>query len=139
MKKIFALILCAIMLSGMSTVCVNAAMSEDNHNLSLTQAFKLDDTYKVGGADMDMDGRVKLLWVSCEFMGLSAAYQRLYVNGDSTSKKLYEERCTELHSWLIENNTKIYIGDAYKVPTELDLSEDPATQFFNGVTSRKGR
>ena len=75
--------------------------------------------------------RLTLLYYCAEFMGLSGAYDRLYTNGDSTSKALYEERYTAMWTYMYERDLKIFhTPDLYSVPDELDFTVSPMAQFY---------
>jgi len=75
-----------------------------------------------------------------DFLGLSACYVDMYVNGDETSRALYEERYTDFYNYLVENNVKVFVdtvgGNIYGIPQTLDFSKNPMTQIY-GIGSRR--
>lgn len=75
-----------------------------------------------------------------DFLGLSACYVDMYVNGDEESKALYEERYTDFYNYLVANNVKVFVdtvgGNIYGIPQSLDFSKNPMTQIY-GIGSRR--
>ncbi len=75
--------------------------------------------------------RLTLLYYCAEFMGLSASYERMYENGDAASRALYEERYTDMWTYMYGRDLMIFHTPAlYSVPDELDFTTDPMTQFY---------
>ncbi len=75
--------------------------------------------------------RLTLLYYCAEFMGLSGAYGKMYENGDAASRALYEERYTEMWTYMYERDLKIFhTTSTYSVPEELDFTSNPMSQFY---------
>lgn len=101
---------------------------EEMRNLILTAIEKAQDSYA--------EEHCRNLLVSCEFLGLSASYKDMYVNGTADSRKTYEERYTDMYNYIKDNNLPVYSGDVYQLPDEIDFSSDPMTQFISFASWR---
>ncbi len=73
------------------------------------------------------------LLMNCEMLGLSAAYDRLYTNGDSASRKLYEERYTWLYNYIKDNSVKLTGSEnagAMYLPATISFDKTPMVQIY---------
>ncbi len=77
--------------------------------------------------------------LACEFMGLTATYNNNYVNGTASQRAEYEARYNRLWNYLNDNDIVISgEPDIYSLPDEIDLSENPITQFYGQNAWRPG-
>ncbi len=83
--------------------------------------------------------RVKNLYMSWDFLYLSAAYDDIYTNGTTESRALFEERYTALWNRLNDNNFPIFSDDSvYVLPEEIDFDTNPMIQFYGHGSDRPG-
>ncbi len=71
--------------------------------------------------------------MNCEFLGLSAAYDRLYVSGDAASRALYEERYIWLYNYIRANVSKLTgsdNADAFFLPASVSFDKSPLVQIY---------
>ena len=78
----------------------------------------------------DSEYYLRTLLACCDFMGLSSSYKAMYVNGDSESRAVYEERYTEMYNFLKDNGLPISSHTVYTIPDNIDFTVDPMTQFY---------
>ena len=78
-------------------------------------------------------GCLNNLLMNCEMLGLSAAYDRLYTNGDGASRALYEERYTWLYNY-IKSNSIMLTGPenagAMHLPGTISFDKTPMVQIY---------
>ena len=81
--------------------------------------------------------RIETLICCFDFLGLSSAYDDMYVNGDSESRALYEERYTDFYNYIVDNNMAIFSDPVtYTVPKTCDFTVNPMTQFYEHGSRR---
>lgn len=102
---------------------------EEMRELVMTAISKASDSYE--------EANCRNLLVSCDFLGLSACYKDMYTNGTDESKKLYEERYTNLYNYIVDNSISTYRDEIYPYPATVDCSSDPMVQFI-GFASWRG-
>ena len=95
---------------------------EEMRALILTAIEKADGAYE--------EKHCRNLLVSCDFLGLTACYKDMYTNGTAESRKVYEERYTNLYNYIKENELATYSGDIYPLPATIDYSSDPMVQLI---------
>ena len=91
--------------------------------------------------------RVRLLTLHGDFLGLSATYERDWVNGDADSKSLYKEQYQALYDMIVEYNTQGSEGNHLKLtsygedlayannfPKTRDDIRSPMTWIFEDFT-----
>lgn len=84
----------------------------------------------------DAERRERIQWLiySCDFMGISSAYDRYNLNADEEHRTLYVDRITAIYNWtrdIYENtdDSEHAIG-YYTFPEELDLTICPMNLFY---------
>ena len=73
------------------------------------------------------------LLLNCELLGLSAAYDRMYTNGDAASRKTYEERYDWMYAYIKNNISKFTFdgsGLTCGLPATEDYSKSPLVQIY---------
>ncbi|MDD6095184.1 MAG: DUF4838 domain-containing protein, partial [Clostridia bacterium] len=84
-------------------------------------------------SDTGTRGLCEKLLMNCELLGLSAAHDRMYTNGDDASRKVYEERYTWLYNFLKDNISKYtYSANAAYcgLPASIDFTVSPLIQIY---------
>ncbi|MDD6095655.1 MAG: DUF4838 domain-containing protein [Clostridia bacterium] len=80
--------------------------------------------------------RIKTMKYCFDWLGLSAVYKEWYVNGTEEQKALYVERYTDMFNYFHEINITIFSSDVYVLPSEMDFTVDPMTQFYEDGSRR---
>ena len=81
--------------------------------------------------------RCERLYLTCDFLGLSASYDEMYTNGTAEQRAVYEQRYTDLWTTLTVTGYTVFSDDTYDTPEELDFTVNPMIQFY-GFGSRRG-
>ena len=83
--------------------------------------------------DSHYTGTIENLLMECELLGLSAAYDRMYTNGNAESRKTYEERYTWLYNHIKDNGIQITspdLRDSFKLPSIISFEKSPMLQIY---------
>ena len=78
-------------------------------------------------------GLCEKLLMTCDFLGLSAAHDRMYTNGTSETKKTYEERYNWLYNYMrdhIGKYTYAGVGADWGLPKTIDYTVSPILQVY---------
>ncbi len=84
-------------------------------------------------SDTSTRGLCERLLMTCDLLGLSAAHERMYTNGDAASRKLYEERYDWLYNFMKNNISKYTydgVGADYGLPKTVDYTVSPLIQIY---------
>lgn len=101
---------------------------EEMRSHVLAAIEKADDKYT--------EKHCRNLLVSCDFLGLTACYKDMYRDGTARSRATYEERFTALYNYIKDNEIPIYSGGVYTLPSTIDFTVDPMTQFIKFASWR---
>lgn len=68
----------------------------------------------------------------CDFLGLSACYNNMYIKGDEESRELYKTRYTDMYNYMVSIDVLLWDSDGvYVLPDEIDFEENPMIQFYS--------
>lgn len=83
--------------------------------------------------DIRMD-RLKRFLCCFDLLGLGATYVENYVNGDSESRAIYEQRYTDTYNYYIDSGMRYTIYSAWgtDAPATINLNTNPFLQFTAG-------
>ena len=73
------------------------------------------------------------LFPACEFMGLSSAYNAMYVNGTAEQRAEYEKRYTDMYNYLQDEDNGVWIypdPDFYDLPETAEITDNPMNMFY---------
>lgn len=73
------------------------------------------------------------LFPACEFMGLSAAYNTMYVKGSATQRAEYEKRYTDMYNYLADEENEVWIypnSETYDLPEDTEIYDNPMNMFY---------
>jgi hypothetical protein len=93
----------------------------------------LEDAYAKASTS-EFKYRVQLLFFHCDFLGLSATYERDYVNGDAASKNLYEEHYEFLYNLIDSKGISIASLACESMPKNASDIKDPMKWIFDDFT-----
>ena len=85
---------------------------------------------EAGAAEVPEE-EIQHLIYTCDFMGLSSAYVRLYKNGTAEQRQMYVDRAEDLRNYIEVNGYSIEGDDVYTVPEEIDYSTSLVYQFYD--------
>ncbi|MBE6708082.1 MAG: DUF4838 domain-containing protein [Ruminococcaceae bacterium] len=85
--------------------------------------------------DTKTEHNIEKLRLHVDFMGLSATYERDYVNGSEESRKMYEDAYKKFVDTTQKYQCEIEIGQADTWPTGYELDCHPMLKFFSGFTT----
>jgi len=84
----------------------------------------------------DQRYRVQTLLVCCDFMGLSSVHTDWYVNGNNV--ELYKQRFDWMHSFIVNNNLRVFSSDIYSWPRNADYETNPMVTLYEEGSRRLG-
>ncbi len=96
----------------------------------------LDRAFEMAKTDFQRH-RVECLYLTCDFLGLSACYDEMYTDGTAEQRAVFEERYTHLLEFIWEYEIKTFGDeDVYPVPDEIDFTVNPMIQFYDHGSNR---
>ncbi len=93
----------------------------------------LDEAYDKA-SNSEFKNRVQLLYFHCDFLGLSATYERDWVNGDEQTKAEYERRYAFLYNLMNSKGLSVTSFGLENAPKSASDIMDPMRWIFDDFT-----